>query len=51
MKTFRQYLEAYQTKQPNPVAKNIEKYNKPKTHTDPKKRQKKGYVKHKRYWK
>ena len=51
MKTFRQYLEAYQTKQPNPVAKNIEKYNKPKTHTDRKKRQKKGYVKHKGSWK
>ena len=47
MKTFRQFLEA---KQPNPVAKNIEKYNKPKTHTDRKKRQKKGYVKHKGSW-
>ena len=50
MKTFRQYLEAYQTKQHNPVAKNIEKYTKPKTHSDRKKRQKKGYVKHKGSW-
>ena len=50
MKTFREFLEAYQTKQPNPVAKNIEKFNKPKTHSDKKKKQKKGYRKHKGSW-
>ena len=49
MKTFRQFLEAL-PKQANPVAKNIEKFNKPKTHKDRKKRQKKGYRKHKGSW-
>ena len=49
MKTFRQFLESL-PKQPNPVAKNIEKYNKPKTHADRKKRQRKGYRKHKGSW-
>ena len=32
----------------NPVAKNLNKYNKPATHRDRKKSQKGGYVKHKR---
>jgi hypothetical protein len=30
----------------NPVAKNINKFNKPATHTDRKKSMKKGYEKH-----
>lgn len=30
----------------NPVAKNLNKFNKPVTHTDRKKAMKKGYVKH-----
>lgn len=30
----------------NPVAKNINKFNKPATHVDRKKAEKKGYMKH-----
>jgi hypothetical protein len=34
-------------KRSNPVAKNLNKFNKPATHKDRKKEQKKGYNKHK----
>ncbi len=34
-------------KTPNPVAKNMEKFNRPATHVDRKKREKEGYKKHK----
>ena len=44
MKTFLEWTKR------NPVAKNIEKFNKPKTHSDKKKKMKKGYRKHKDSW-
>ena len=40
-------LENMEKKRSNPVAKNLNKFNKPATHKDRKKEQKKGYNKHK----
>ena len=39
-------LENMERNKLNPVAKNINKFNKPDTHTDRKKAMKKGYEKH-----
>ncbi len=40
-------MKKVKNKKPNPVAKNMEKFNRPATHVDRKKREKEGYKKHK----
>lgn len=40
-------MKKVKNKKPNPVAKNMEKFNRPATHVDRKKRDKEGYKKHK----
>ena len=40
-------VKKVRNKTPNPVAKNMEKFNRPATHVDRKKREKEGYKKHK----